>query len=46
MKFQILDMCGNVIKVFHGMNAKNDAREYIHKNQSLRLWVRDVTPKG
>lgn len=46
MKFQIVDMSGNIVKVFHGMNAKHEAQQYMHKNQSLRLWVRDVTPKG
>lgn len=45
MKYQILDMCGNVIKVFHGENAKYEAQQYIHNNQDARrLRLRDVSP--
>ena len=47
MKFQIVDMCGNVIKVFHGMNAKHEAQQYIHNHQDARrLRIRDVFSGG
>ena len=44
MKYQVLDMCGNVVKVFHGGSAKYQAEQYIHKNQETRLRLRDVSP--
>ena len=44
MKYQIVNMSGNVIKVFHGQNAKHQAEQFIHKNQALRLRIRDVSP--
>ena len=42
-KFQVKDMSGRVVKVFHGASAEHQARQHISKNQNLRLSIRNVS---
>jgi len=42
-KFQVRDMAGNVVKVFHGDNAEHEARQHVSQNHGKRLSVRNVT---
>lgn len=39
MKYQAVNRSGQVVKVFY---SKHEARAFVHKNQEMRLWIREV----
>lgn len=41
MKYQVVNMSGQVVKVFRGVTAQHEARTFVHIHQS-RLWIRSV----